>query len=563
MSCVLLRPIPTKEFTDIEKMTPENLSMQRVCSKIVVENAIPHAIPQPIPFRAFLEGVPKKAEYERSVWELASILFDDYDDDISASVPPAQRAHFEYRIRKDRLSIFWERLCEKKGYDAVSAAPTAEERAIAHLSMHKTVEACDVLLEGKDFRLATLVAQIGDGQMMRQDIAVQIDEWRRLNVLSEITEPIRALYELLAGNTCLCEGKKGPLEDRARTFVISERFGLDWKRAFGLRLWYAISSEEPIEVAVKRFAADLERDESKRPIPWFVEDRVDSVSNEHQASNGEDVLWGLLKLYAEMDENTSVTNLTDVVMPGNVTANPVDPRFSFQLYTSLETRLPNNADIVKADQIAVDFSSQLDSAGEWIWAAFVLLHISVAEERQKALQSLIAHHAHDMSDSESRHFHTLVDEFKIPETWIWEAKAMYARSVSQAPIKEVDYLLRAQNWREAHKTLCRVVAPQAIIEQDYEVLKNLLDHFAGRDNVPDWYLGGQVYDDYVRLVKGLGGAEKAGVLKRLISALPAMVNDRPGKLGFTEMVAVEAMSAVVGATVLGESKHVSLAMAYS
>ena len=543
-------------------MTPENLTTQRIHSRIDVEHAIPRATPQPIDFRVLLEGVPRKAENEAFAWSLASILFDEYDDDISASIPATQRAHFEHRIRKERLSVFWEKLCEKKGYEAVTTAPTAEERAIAHLSMHKTAGACDVLVEGKDFRLATLVAQISDGQTMRQDIAAQISEWRRLNVLSEMTEPVRALYELLAGNACLCEGKKGPLEDRARTFPISERFGLDWKRAFGLRLWYSISSEEPIEAAVEKFTADLARDESKKPVPWFIEERADSLPKEHQDYLGEDILWGLLKLYAEMKKNTHITRLVDVVMPGNVTANPLDARLSFQLYSALQTRFPTIADPIKADQIVVDFSLQLESAGEWIWAVFVLLHISVGEERQKALLALIARHAPYVSDSDSRKFRTLVDEFKIPEAWIWEAKAMYARCVSQSPIREVDYLLRAKNWREGHRTLSRVVAPQAIIEKDYDTLKNLLDHFVGRDKVQDWDVGGQIYDDYVRLVKGLGGAEKSEVLRRLVSALPAMMNDRSGKPGFMETVALQAMSATVGNMVLEDKKYVSWILLY-
>ena len=536
-------------------MIPENLSTQRAGTKITIEQEVPYAIAQPVPFQSLAEGVPYNAADESSVWELAGVLFDNYDDEISDSVPPAQRLAFEHRIRKDRLSKFWENLCTKKGQEAVASAPTAEERAIAHLSMHRVAEACDVLVEGKDFRLATLVAQMGSDQIMQEDMAKQLAEWRRLNVLSEMTESVRALYELVAGNSCVCEGKKGPIEDRAKTFVISDRFNLDWKRAFGLKLWYTILAEEPVEAAVKHFALDLEQEETRKPIPSFAENRINQ--GEH-LTDSQDALWGLLKLYAESKDNTDTTQLAAVVMPQNLTENPVDARFSFQLYNALKTRFPTKAESSKADRIIVDFATQLDSAGEWVWAAFVLLHVSHSNERQNALQGLIARHAVEIEDSASQSFQTLVNEFKIPEAWIWEAKALYARSVSQNPVKEVDYLLHAKNWDEAHNTLCRVVAPRAIVEQDYNTLQHLLDNFGGSDKVSDWGLGGQVYEDFLRLIEGPGNEEKGRLLGRLLSALPAMGKDHSGRLGFTEMVAVQDMSAIVGLAVLEDKKNVSI-----
>jgi len=149
------------------------------------------------------------------------------------------------------------------------------------------------------------------------------------------------------------------------------------------------------------------------------------------------------------------------------------------------------------------------------------------------------------------------DEFKIPEAWLWEAKALFARSVQQDHVKEVEYLLRAKNWDEAHKTLCQVVAPQAIVEQNYTTLQQLLSNFVEKDQIRGWNLGGQIYEDYVSLMKGPLGTGKNAVVKRLLRTLPAMVHDRPGKVGFVERVAIEEMSAVVGKTVLDDKENSS------
>ncbi|KAI9879574.1 MAG: hypothetical protein M1830_008108 [Pleopsidium flavum] len=544
------------KFASTSDLTPETLKKQRVWTSIATADGVPHAQMLSTSFTQFsqlVDGKGQQSSLEKLVWELAHILFDDYDDDISTGVPENERPQFQQRIRKDRLTQFWQQLVQDSASKAVAAASTAEERAIAYLSAFNIEDACGALLQGKDFRLATLVAQLGGNKIMREDMGNQINEWRRLNVLSEFTEPIRALYELLAGNTCVCEGKKGSLEDRARAFVISDKFSLDWKRAFGLRLWYAIDADEPIEEAVRKFSQDIESGhEGKKPLPWFIEQALDPLWNDEHAMMRTDLLWGLVKLFAD-GKRYSGSAIAHTVMPQNVSRNPIDMRLSFQLYHALTSRTigegktdEDNVDKVQADQLAWGFSTQLEAAGEWLWAVFATLHLSSTEQRQEALQSLIAHHAHQIGEADSAPFSTLRDEFKIPEAWIWEAKALYARSVEQDHLKEVDFLLKAKNWNEAHKTLCRIVAPRAIVEQDYQILSSLLDGFESKDLVEEWSLGGQVFQDFIALTQGRG----ENGLKRLLAALPAMVKERPGKLGFIEMVAVQEMSGIVARKVL-------------
>ena len=511
------------------------------------------------PFRDFAAQVQPDEDYEKSVWQLASILFDDQDAE-AFGVPTAQRTMFDHRIRKDRLIAFWECLCEERTKMAASAAPNAEERAIAHLSGHNIVAACGALVEGKNFRLTTLVAQIGGDETMREDMGTQIEAWRELNVLSEMTEPIRTLYALLAGNVSVCEGKKGALEDRAKTFLISDRFDLDWKRAFGLRLYYAILDEEPIEAAVVKFHNDLQCDEPKKPIPWFIETGAETPWHDTKPKQREDILWGLLKLYAASKSALPTPSVAETFAPHNTTGNPLDARLSFQLYHALTLRFPTLPETThfQADALIWTFATQLDGVGEWLWALFALLHLHSPEQRHMVIQAHLAHHAADIkAETGNETFQTLIEEFQIPLSWIWDAKALYARNVLRDPVSELGYLIKAGDILEAHEVLKKEVGPAAVIEEDWRTLRDVLEAFKeGKNAISDWGLGGQVYQDYLSLVFAeVDGDKKTECLERLTEALPMMT--RKGDDTFRENVTVQEMSGVVGKEVLAMKETVS------
>lgn len=518
-------------------------------------------------------GIQDQSDREYFVWKLAAILFDEPGSDTAIGGLPADKAKFDHLIRKDNLIQMWQRICIPSARKAALEARNHEERAISQLSVNNIVQACDELLLGKDYRLAILVSQIGGDRVMREDLTGQIEAWRKLNVLSEIAEPIRALYELLAGNPCVCEGKKGPAEDRAKTFVISDRFNLDWKRAFGLRLWYGILSEETIEVAVQKYATDLETHEKRKPLPWFLEEKTRVLWKDPDADQREDILWGLLKLFTSSKTGANLP-LSSIITPHNTAGNPLDSRLSFQLYHALSLQFPSATDNALGDQLALDFAANLDSAGEWVWAIFILLHISNSAQRQSSIQSLLSIHAAEIipddTSQASNAFVTLTIEFGIPEEWIWESKALHARSVSQNHVDEVHFLLLARNWEEAHDTLCRVVAPRAIIESDHDTLHQLLTSFhgEGREHIVDWDIGGGIYEDFVALVLGLDVEQdgrmrrvdrsekgKLAILNRLLSALPVMVQEHVGAMPLDETVAIKEMCSIVASAAIGVKVH--------
>ena len=268
---------------------------------------------------------------------------------------------------------------------------------------------------------------------------------------------------MLSGNVCVCDGSKGaPIEDRMETFVISKRFGLDWRQSFGLRLWYAIKSSDDLGEAVHLFFEDLQQDkEDTKPRAWYVEQGIPPLWNDEDLQSREDLLWGLLKLYA-----ISETDLEAVLRPENTQLSPLNFRLSWQLSlaltsTSACTYGPDGDN--KADALTLAFATQLTNCGAWLDTVFVLLHLSSPTVRAKNIQTHLAHHASRIGNPDSSAFTYLIHDLHVPEIWLWEAKALYARSVLRDPKREVEYLLLAESFEEAHRTLRASVAPQGYI----------------------------------------------------------------------------------------------------
>ena len=497
--------------------------------------------------------------HEQKVWELLEILFDSYHDSSDASPEDVERA------RKERLSTFWEKLVRSDADNHAQQAKTPEEKAIAYLSGHNIEDACHSLLEGLDLRLATLVSLIGGDISMRNDMVVQIEEWRRLDVLADMEEPIRALYELLTGNCGRCEGKIGDgRENKASTFCIASRFGLDWRRAFGLRLWYGILNDEPIELAVAQFSDALRYGhEDVKPVPWFVEQNIDMGWDDPRPQDREDLLWGILRLYASAKLDYLPANIDDILAPENVSGHPLNARLSFQLFHLFRARQKDAVDDRRlylrtkrtaggvddsvlstvsestemgsqapdllptiGDSLSLTYASSLHTPEHWMTAAFVYTHLSSPQLREHYIRALLAFYSSTYEIQQGdEHYDYLTKVLQIPAAWIHYAAALRAK-VDGDNHKQAYHLIEAGELEEAHEVLCRSVGPASVISRDTDGLRELLGGFiptpsaspvegsasfsastrgrgrprAKKDPVPGWTHGGQIYFDYIHLV---------------------------------------------------------------
>ncbi|KAL1621746.1 hypothetical protein SLS54_005269 [Diplodia seriata] len=516
--------------------------------------------------------------FEQEVWKLASILFDSLSaDDIPEGVPNDLQT-FENQIRTLKLSEFWKSIVLADADRQARLATSAEERAIARLSSHSVTEACDALIEGKDFRLATLIAQIGGPQSSREAIAEQIEEWRTQHVLSEMSDSVRALYTILSGEFTVSDGAPGPAsENRAEDVRISSRFGLDWRQAFGFRLWYGRQTDTAddglIEYAVQRFEDELgEGDENVKPVPWFVRAGIKTGWDDPTPQERQDVLWGLLKLYKAYRQNDMTFSVADILAPENTTGNPVNARLSWQLLTLLRARniLPrevvsydmdydgpregehfNAREITEiSDSLTQTFSIPLLTAQHWTHATWVLIHLTDDAERAAAVKDQLSFNAGLIGEDAASDatFAHLTTALRIAPSWIYAAKAQHARAVLGDAVKEVQYLLAAGNFARAHEVLCRAVAPAAVVantQHDLDALAALLAGFAAapEKDVIEWHAGGAVYVDYLALLRSSHHHHHHQTANPFASSSSSLNGARPGSSGSNVIVASQDLAA--------------------
>jgi nuclear pore complex protein Nup98-Nup96 len=396
-----------------------------------------HGVPTVVTKRPV--SIKSLAGGDDTAWQLASVLFDNNSSDISA---------------------FWQALVKDSTSRSINEAQTPEEKTIACLAGNWIVEACKNLLAGKNFRLATLLTAIGANANAKKDVRQQLKDWQETNVLSEMSEPIRAIYEILAGNTSVCDGVKGvPIENRVDSFVISQRFNLDWTQSFGLCLWHG--GHATVQEAVRSFQDAIEQDREAEP---------------------DSPLWVLLKLFAEGRVDYSYYRL--------------DWQLTRALYSNGNVTFGPGAD-EKLDEMTTSFASELLAKDQWVPAVFVLTHLSSPTARASAIREQLGRNAgliDEKDTSDGGIMHTLTNKLNIPASWIWEAKALHARSVLKDSVAEFAYLLLAEDFAEANRTFLKRVAPIAIIRREYTSLyeyAKLLYHI--KDKLPDWETGAAVY----------------------------------------------------------------------
>lgn len=480
---------------------------------------------------------------EIDIYELAHILFDEYDDEFTSDLSTQQKREYQSRIRKDRLSNFLAALVWRRHGEQIKAAEKvgAATAAVLYLTAKNIKAACDALAHEKDFHLMLLVAQAEQADdSFQNDIGDQMAAWRQQGIISEMTEEVRALYEILAGSTSICRGKQNvAVEDRATTFAISEKFGLDWIQAFSLCLWYGRQKNGDIHDVVRDFLEKL-------------------AANEESASpmgdkGAEDPLWILLKLFASKTKGKGVA-VEAPIFPQALSSlsHSWDCQQTFRLFHTLAATVPNiKVDQDKADDLAMALAFEQSARGNLMGAVFALIHLESSTKRRSQLQDLLSKHAASLpsaADAEQtvsqtfqeRLWSDLTISLKIPGSWIWRAKALYARS-SNTPLAELNFLLLAKDFTAAHDCLLRRVAPRLVIDEDWATLRTVLAEFGenaaelidvGAGN--EWKSGGGVYTDFVALVGLLesgsarrssnveAGAQRQMLLQRLQTALTAL-----------------------------------------
>ena len=535
------------KLTSPQDVNPPSLQAQKAITDIENFSSFPLATlrcDNPLSYFQALENEQEGQESalavrEKNIWTLCTILFDPLEIKGRAQsygIPEDQVDTFAGRIQMDALRSFWAELTLENVQRSVKRAKSGEERALLLLTNGNVEGACEQLMEAKDFKLATMISQLPTTEHSQTVIKRQIEVWRERNDWTEMSEPVRALYSILAGQVCVVAGKTGASENRVSAFSIAERFGLSWQQSFALRLIYG--GHERIADAIASYVHDLDGPEPVKPITT-AEDGM-------QCNN---VLYEILRLFVDKADIAALFDRRAI------SGNALNSRLTWQFATVLDASGVCDVPDDMLDSLTLDFAAELENAGKPVSSAWVLLHVRDSAPRERAVSAMLHRNGDRISTpgvretledptSERGSFEHLTEDLQIPTPLVFSAKALWAQAGLRNPFLQTNFLLRAGEVEEAHQVLLSSVGPTCIIERDYEALQATLDIFEGPNLRPTrWDLGGHMYGDFLIIVRAQKSHEKRGVqtaVQRLKRALAK--REREGvKVGLEERVAVTEM----------------------
>nr|CAD7426062.1 unnamed protein product [Timema monikensis] len=368
---------------------------------------------------------------------------------------------------------------------------------LSQLSGNLILDACNLLQDSSDFNAAILVAQSAGSWLPRQHMEQQLINWSEVSADKFMSPERLQMFSLVAGV---------PLFSSAHG-TINVCKDLDWKRAFGVHLWYMCSQASSITDALLKYEKAFDSPESSNryahpPDPLYFEG--DGLQPETSSGRAVwDLCFHLLKLYSSRSHP-----LDQLLNPATHTSDPLDYRlcwFLFQVLTALGyTHLSDYS----AALLHTSFASQLEGLGLWHWAVFVLLHLKNQPSRQAAVQDMIDRHVELSEDQEYREKEEfLVEKLNIPSAWIHRAKATLAL-VHNRYKDAAWYMINAGLWKESHQIIMKHIAADAIANENYKYLEDLLAALVPTERsgtIAGWSSTGQLLWDFLQVLKEMEG----------------------------------------------------------
>lgn len=397
---------------------------------------------------------------EASIFRLGRALFDQLDLHLSDTTPADIKSKIEAVRRKFALSE-WLQAVVAPTVDAELRENSTgfwAKSVFSLLTGNQIEKACDLSISAGNVRLATLLSQCPGDEELKEDLHTQLALWREQKIDAHLDLNVRKVYALLAGMAETLQGSGDLGIERAPDLALGA--GLDWKRAFGLHLWFGEPLESPISnifESYRRLSASTGSGVAP-PKPWYTESPIaDGASSAWKLpldAQPPDALYSLIRLFAEPS-----CSLSSVLEPLSFGPSPIDCRLSWHLYILISRclRIRDFADrgdpgaqttqgedegvhveghSPSADLLANSYAAQLERLGLVQEAVFVLLHIegsvgyvshhrsvvtllTINLRRKRAIKELLTRSASKLDDWMIR---GLVGSLKIPMAWVNEAK---------------------------------------------------------------------------------------------------------------------------------------------
>ena len=418
-----------------------------------------------------------------------------------AALPESARESYETIGRRVRCSN-WLSHITKPLLDSdlrrISTSGSVEDTIFPLLVSNKRQKATVASVQSGNPRLATLLSQSCRGSRPLTGVLEQL----RLSMTSGTEDmPVhyRKIYALLSGALTMNVAPRGQ-----RPSTVSE--GLDWRRTFGLYLWFSDTPGTNLQEAVDAYVLAMTKSKSiARPVPWYQ--GSSDLSGSEPAHF--DFLFQLMSLLTQ-----PTMSLEDALHPLGMSPSPFDARQSWLFYMLLSKSLQLSGfrSVSSHAKLCQDYIFQLESLGLWEWAVFVALHLETAESREQTVRQLLERHV-DLPTRDSRMDDRLSNEdlgrwagesekssfvvktLCVPEEWLWVARATRAKYNGDLSI-EVFSLLKGGEHQKGHALILSKLAPTFILQEDLVSLGSLLA-MVDQSKVTMWSTGGAIYQKYL------------------------------------------------------------------
>ncbi|THH28963.1 hypothetical protein EUX98_g5225 [Antrodiella citrinella] len=459
-------------------------------------DGIPCANPSPdLTFTSFASLFSATdTSFEANLFRLGRALFDPLDVRLADDITEDARERIVNLHRKEALSGWLQANVASYVESDLRNNPDSEwsTTVFSYLTGNQIAKACDLAIDTGNVRLATLISQCPGDADFKEDLRAQLTLWREQRVDAHVSDDVRKIYALLAGVVDILEGSNGAGPERCPNLPIAK--GLDWKRAFGVQLWFGQSMDASISDVFAAYHESIGTNASS-PIPWYKEtstsqDQDTPMWKTPEGADPPDILYSLIRLFAEPN-----LSLSDVLIPFSYGAAPLDYRLSWHLYIILSRNVDPDDHVEghspSADLLANSYAMQLERLGLIQEAAFVLLHIEGSAGRKSAIKELLCRSAPTL---DAYMLKGLCGSLRIPDSWVHEAKAVHALSRSDV-YGAYEYYLQAGMYNAAHDIAVMQLAPDVVIRKDMALLQELFQRFSGQP-VRDWNVRGKVFLDY-------------------------------------------------------------------
>ncbi|KAF9084906.1 hypothetical protein BGX29_002282, partial [Mortierella sp. GBA35] len=312
------------------------------------------------------------------------------------------------------------------------------------LANNKGQKAVVAAVQAGESRLAILISPSGPGSRPLAGVEDQSALYTNAGVESSILADYLNAYAPLCGAlTVNVAPKDAPCQ------LVTDR--PDWKRTFGLHLWYSNTPGVNLAKAVNAYFPSMaENPVVAKAAPWYQK------SKEEQPKHY-DILFQLMALLMIPSKS-----LEDALHPLGISPAVLDYRLSWLFYMVLTQSLHF--------KICVDFMFQLESLGLWHWAVFVALHLETALARETTVRHVLERNVQlytsplagmkesEVAAAERAQIELVKKSLCVPEEWIWSARATRAKYEGDQTQKVVS-LLRGGEVQRGHSLIVSTLAP--------------------------------------------------------------------------------------------------------